>query len=309
MGQLYVKTVIIICIGGVKIARGRMIDKVIILSEKINAISEGAENLYYRIYVNTDDFGLYHANPKILKGQVYTLRGISIKTIEKRLNELIKIKLIKIYEINNEKYLEIVDFGNHQTFRKDYNRKYEYPKPTKYLHDFVRSRTESPTKLNKNNINKEKGIIKEIFECLIEVENYPLEFQKDKSHIEKLIEEFPEVDALEVIKKLCANWLDYPLNKKSRPRVQIRRWFVNQKKWIEEADKGRQVGKNIKPDDSLFPMDFLHKVYKLGEEEEIIDDKFREAILNLTKEQIEKFKKGTPEEFFKYLKKKMKEKK
>lgn len=62
-----------------------MIDRVIILSKKINSISEGAENLYYRIYVNTDDYGRYHADPEILKGQIYTRKKIS-KTITVREN-------------------------------------------------------------------------------------------------------------------------------------------------------------------------------------------------------------------------------
>ena len=137
-------------------ARGRMIDKVVILSKKINAISEGAENLYYRIYVNTDDFGLFHADPKILKGQIYTLRSISVATIGKRLDELIEIGLIKIYEIDGERYLEIVGFEKHQTFRKDYVRKHEYPKPSTKSYEPVRSRTKSPTNINKIKLNQIK---------------------------------------------------------------------------------------------------------------------------------------------------------
>jgi len=133
-----------------------MIDKVVILSKKINAVSEGAENLYYRIYVCTDDFGLFHAEPKILKGQIYTLRSISVATIGKRLDELIGIGLVRLYESDGEKYLEIVGFNKHQTFRKDYVRKYEYPKPDTKSYEVVRTRTESPTKLNKSKLNKSK---------------------------------------------------------------------------------------------------------------------------------------------------------
>lgn len=137
-------------------ARGRMIDKVVILSRKINAVSEGAENLYYRIYANTDDFGIFHADPKILKGQIYTLRSISVPTIEKRLNELINIILVKVFVNNGEEYLEIVDFEKHQTFRKDYTRKHEYPSPGINSYKSVQGSTKSPTKLNKSKLNKNK---------------------------------------------------------------------------------------------------------------------------------------------------------
>jgi len=133
-----------------------MIDRVIVLSRKINAISEGAENLYYRIYPHTDDFGLFHADPKILKGQLYALRSISVTIIEKRLDELIQVGLVKIYENDGEKYLKIVDFEKHQDFRKDYTRKYQYPKPDARSYEVVRTRTKSPTNINEIKLNESK---------------------------------------------------------------------------------------------------------------------------------------------------------
>ena len=193
-------------------ARGRMIDKVIILSKKINATSEGAENLYYRIYVNTDDFGLFHADPKILKGQIYTLRSISVATIERRLNELIEIGLVKIYESDGEKYLEIVGFEKHQTFRKDYVRKYEYPKPDTNSYELVRK---SPTNINKINSNQIKLKKEEGPQSNITTEQ-ALQINKDLQtvkgisvkkcallipYIRKLSIEFPDVDFVYEIKK------------------------------------------------------------------------------------------------------------
>ena len=108
-------------------AKGRLLNRVIILSRKINAISEGAENLYYRLLVISDDYGRFHADPEIIKGQIYTLRKIKISTIKQRLQELDDIKLIKIYNSNGEKYLEIVNFEKNQYFRKDIKRKSDFP--------------------------------------------------------------------------------------------------------------------------------------------------------------------------------------
>ncbi|GAH35586.1 unnamed protein product [marine sediment metagenome] len=227
-------------------ARGRMIDKVIILSQKINTVSEGAENLYYRIYVNTDDFGLFHADPEILKGLVYTLRKISIETIENRLDELIKIELIKIYKHNNETYLEIVDFEDHQTFRKDYKRKREYPKPNTKSYEPVQSRTESPTNINEIKL-KETKLNEEdtkIITLLSKVKNYPFNKEEDLKFIQALKVEFPDVDILEKVKQVTINWLKFPLTKKSRPRVQIRRWVTNEQKWQKEGERGKRVGES-----------------------------------------------------------------
>ena len=79
-------------------ASGRLLNKKIILSRKINSISDGAENLYYRLLVMSDDFGRYHADPQIIKGTVYTLKKISSVVIKNRLQELSSIRLIKIYK-------------------------------------------------------------------------------------------------------------------------------------------------------------------------------------------------------------------
>jgi len=129
-----------------------MIDKVIVLSRKINKISEGAENLYYRIYVNTDDYGHYHADPDIIKGQIYTLRNISLTEIQARISELAKIGLIKLYNHNTEEYLEIVDFEKHQTFRKDIIRQKIYPTPVTYLKRDVTDAYENVTD-NEDSLN------------------------------------------------------------------------------------------------------------------------------------------------------------
>jgi len=114
-------------------ARGRMIDKVVILSKKVNAVSEGAENLYYRVNISADDYGRYHAEPEILKGQIYTLRKIRLAEIFRRVDELWGIELIKMYAVNGEKYLEIIDFEKHQTFKSDRPKKAECPEPKGYL--------------------------------------------------------------------------------------------------------------------------------------------------------------------------------
>lgn len=250
-------------------ARGRMIDKVIILSRKINAISEGAENLYYRIYVNTDDFGLFHADPEILKGQIYTLRkDITIEIIQKRLYELVEIDLIKIYKNNDETYLEIVDFEKHQTFRKDYTRKYDYPKPSTKSYESVQNHTESLSNINEIKLKetklKEDTKTTETLILLSKVKNYPYDAEKDLEFIKSLIVDFPDVDVIEKIKQIMLNWLNFPLKKKSRPRVQIRRWVTNESKWQKEGDKSRDVGKSyMKEDLEVLPMELLNRIYKV----------------------------------------------
>lgn len=203
-------------------ARGRMIDRVVILSKKINAVSEGAENLYYRIYVSTDDFGLFHADPKILKGQIYTLRSISVATIEKRLNELIEIGLIKIYKNNNERYLEIVGFEKHQTFRKDYVRKHEYPEPDTKSYKVVRNCTKSPTNINKIKLNK------------IKVKESELKQALDPPHLHIKFN-FKEKQWQGILEEDMAQW------QVTFPTLDIDYWLERMKNWIlANPRKGRK---------------------------------------------------------------------
>jgi len=140
-----------------------MLDKVIILSKKINAVSEGAENLYYRLLVMTDDYGRFHADLDIIKGQVYTRRKISSSIINKRINELWQIGLIELYEHDGENYLEIVGFDEHQSFRKDIQRKALYPNPATFLKRDVTKPERTGTKrcpniikYNLSKVNKSK---------------------------------------------------------------------------------------------------------------------------------------------------------
>lgn len=149
-------------------AKARLLSKVIILSEKLNSVSEGAENLYYRLLVISDDYGRYHARPEIIKGKALTLRKISTTLISKRLKELWEIRLIKLYNIKNEIYLEINDFELHQRFRSDIKRKEDFLKPVTYLEKFVTSCSVSERKVestsdltnrnrnNNSNDNKDK---------------------------------------------------------------------------------------------------------------------------------------------------------
>ena len=113
-------------------ARGRMIDKKLIISRKVNSVSLGAECMYVRILLLTDDFGRYHADPRILKAHAFSLRGVTNKTILKWLSELVEIGLIKLYSVDDEEYLEIVRFEDFQTFRADRKRQEGFPKPRKY---------------------------------------------------------------------------------------------------------------------------------------------------------------------------------
>lgn len=228
-------------------ARGRMIDKVIILSKKINAVSEGAENLYYRIYVSTDDFGRFHADPKILKGQIYTLRNVPISTIEKRLNELMAVGLVNAYENDGELYLEIVGFEKHQTFRKDYKRKHEFPTTGTKANEVVRTRHTNINKsnINKDNINKTKtqsDDVEKEFNLLWPV--WPKEGRFDKKHCLMKLGAIIKQDKLELFKRVTNGYLQFLEHKKVNENFPQKAKHL--KTWMNNWEDEREPYENFK---------------------------------------------------------------
>ena len=104
---------------------------------------------------------------------------------------------------------------------------------------------------------------KEILILLSKVKNYPFDKERDLELIKGLKVEFPDVDVLEKAKQITLNWLNFPLLKKSRPRVQIRRWVSNEYKWQKEGDKSKEVGKSYTKEPELLPMQLLNQIYRI----------------------------------------------
>lgn len=91
----------------------RIVREGIIDSEKVNALSFGAEVFYRRLLNKADDFGLYWGNPKLLLGHLFALQvdRVKVKHIEVWILECRNQKLVEIYEVDSKPYLKIENFG------------------------------------------------------------------------------------------------------------------------------------------------------------------------------------------------------
>lgn len=135
-----------------------MIDKKLIVSRKVNSVSLGAECLYVRVLLLTDDFGRYHADPRILKALAFSLRNVTEKSISKWLTELIDVGLIRTYSVDDEEYLEVVRFEDFQTFRADRKRRKDFPVPKKYNQCHTSDIPVGDCSLREGKVSKGKGI-------------------------------------------------------------------------------------------------------------------------------------------------------
>ena len=251
------------------------------------------------IWVCDDKFQDYSVEGKLLflflitndhleKSGIYkiTYKTISNETDipKEKVKELIseEIKNNVSYDDKNSvifvhKFLKFSGGGNPELIKKSIEKGKRLIKTTlwnKFYNYYTRdlkpmennSETFSPNSIpnsNTNSISKKDRECEYILNFLSKVKSYPFNKEKDIVFIKELKVEFPDVDILEKVKQVCANWLDRPLLKKSRPRVQIRRWVSNESKWQKEGDKSRDVGKPYMKEKEFLPMLLLGDIYKI----------------------------------------------
>jgi hypothetical protein len=97
---------------------------------KINAVTEGAETMFFRLLAKTDDFGRYFGDPVLLKGKIYPRRPeLTVQDIASRMVELVTAKLLFFYEADDDFFIQFRGFEKRQSFRKDVKRKARFPEP------------------------------------------------------------------------------------------------------------------------------------------------------------------------------------
>jgi len=80
-------------------------------SEKIESLTWKAEVFFTRLIMKADDFGRYHANPKLLKASIFPLKDIDPYEVSTLLEECEKADLLKSYQKDGRQYLQIKNFG------------------------------------------------------------------------------------------------------------------------------------------------------------------------------------------------------
>jgi hypothetical protein len=84
-------------------------------SKKLNAVSDGAQALWFRLLTCLDDYGRFDAEPALVAAAAYPLRhNLGLAKVSAWLKELAAIGLIVIYNVNGDNYLYFTnwDQGN-----------------------------------------------------------------------------------------------------------------------------------------------------------------------------------------------------
>ena len=123
-------------------------------------------------------------------------------------------------------------------------------------------------------------------------------------YLRELSIKFPDVDYVEEMEKKITWWVENPLTKKSNVLLQIRNWFNNVQKYIDEAKSQHRVGAPRGKYETKYPMLFLNNVYKLLRKQGKDNDKYSKLLFSLTdaeaKQAAIKYN-DAPAEFIKFL--------
>jgi hypothetical protein len=80
-------------------------------SEKVNALSYGAEVFYVHLILKADDFGRFDARVPVLRSYLFPLRPIRDTDISRWIAECEKAGLIAVHGTDGKRYIEILRFN------------------------------------------------------------------------------------------------------------------------------------------------------------------------------------------------------
>jgi hypothetical protein len=99
----------------------RRIRETIALSRKLMAISPEAFRLWVVLLTQTDDYGIFIANPHVILGRCFPLLmdKVNIGDVKRWMAELIDAHLVHVYDVDSKWYVRYVGFQGHNPLRND----------------------------------------------------------------------------------------------------------------------------------------------------------------------------------------------
>lgn len=103
----------------------RILREGILTSDRVNALSAGAEVFYRRLMSVVDDYGRFDGRPGLLRVSCFPLRVDTVREadISRWIAECVKAGLIALYAVGGKAYLEMLDF------KQQVRAKSKYPPP------------------------------------------------------------------------------------------------------------------------------------------------------------------------------------
>lgn len=207
-------------------AQRRMIARKITQNKKLAQLkSPWAKLMYTWMIPHTDDYGRLPGDAELLKALIFPREHKSLRKIEELRDDLEGIGLIKIYEVDGSKYIQLLGFDNYQTFKSDRPRQKECPEvPSGNQMETKGNQVEPQVKLSKVKLSKDKISKKK------EKEKKPPLSDEDFLKALKNNLAYKHIDIDIELAKMDA-WL---LTPQGQRRKKTRRFIIN---WLNRIDK------------------------------------------------------------------------
>ena len=213
----------------------RILKESICRSEEIDSLSWFEEVLFYRLIVTCDDYGRYDGRAKVIKGTCFPLKDITEKDIDKALSKLSAVGLVKIYEIQEKPYLQLITWGEHQRIRNQKSKYPEYDPKCDILLTIDSKRQQEQANDSNCEQNQSEQVEPPVITLLL---NTGEEYGISQSNVYEWSELYPAVDIMQCLRNM-KGWL--LANKSKRKTIRgINKFII---KWLQnEQNKGGTRG-------------------------------------------------------------------
>ncbi len=220
----------------------RILKESICRSDEIDSLSWFEEVLFYRLIVNCDDYGRYDGRLRIIKNTCFPLKDITEKDVEKALNKLSAVGLVRVYEAQGRPTLQLVTWEQHQNIRAKKSKYPPYDNTCIQMYADVskcsRNPIQSESESNANvcsELKQSEPAEEPVITLLLKTgDEFPI-FQHD---IDEFAELYPAVDIVQEMRKMKGWCINTPQKRKTQRGI---RRFINS--WLaREQDKGGTKG-------------------------------------------------------------------
>lgn len=101
------------------ISKGRMIRQDISKSKKFASLSKDSQILFCLLIPHFNSYGKMNGNAHYIKGEIVPLLQFDVPLIEKCLREIHKKTNVKWFSKDGIRYIQAINFDNHQELRED----------------------------------------------------------------------------------------------------------------------------------------------------------------------------------------------
>lgn len=222
-------------------AQGRMLKKIICTSKKLATLKTDSSRLLYTwLLPHLDIEGRFSGDFNIIKGHIFPrLKHMTIKKIERDIQDLVKNNLVIVYEAEGDIFLQFTEFHKHQSLRRDREAESDIPAPKNGELLYNDGRTPAQYKLSKDKLSLKQSKDHLQFEKIWE--KYPNKVGKKQAIIHYRISVRTENDWRDINKALD-NYMETEKVKKGFIQNGST-WFNNWRDYINYKEPKKSSGK------------------------------------------------------------------